>query len=78
MTAGRRQTWETRWSRPWQKQPKQLLLVPLVGLEWEGRKVLYQIADSVVNRAEHRVQVKSRPGRKKVQLQAGRGDQRIT
>ena len=34
-----------------------LQLAPLAGLEWEGWKVLYQIADSVVNRAEHRVEL---------------------
>ena len=38
-------------------KPKQLMLAPLAGLEWEGWKALYQIADSVVNRAKHRVEL---------------------
>ena len=33
---------------------KQLKIVPLAGLGWEARTLLYQMADSVVNIAEHR------------------------
>jgi hypothetical protein len=112
------------------KIPKQQVIVPLTGLEWEGRKVLYKLVDTVVDMARHRLElkehlpsrgldkedwveipiprtdqeqeylhrvldemdsktansetiiapIKSKPGRgkKKQQLQAGRGDQPIT
>ena len=38
---------------------KQLVIVPLAGLEWEGRKLLYQLLDMVVDIATHRVELKS-------------------